>query len=80
MTLSNWVLHKIGDMNVIQRLKKIVAGAHEGTWSSLNNLPSGNALASLTHMARPVTPCLLRYTISTTRKRWLSDPSRHLDG
>lgn len=63
--INNWVLHKIGDMNVIQRLKKIVAGADEGTWSSLNNLPSGNALASFTHMTRPVTivvdptPCQL---------------------
>ncbi|WFT94388.1 ATP-binding protein [Bradyrhizobium barranii] len=63
--INNWVLHKIGDMNVIQRLKKIVAGADEGTWSSLNNLPSGNALASFTHMTRPVTvaidptPCKL---------------------
>jgi hypothetical protein len=63
--INNWVLHKIGDMNVIQRLKKIVAGADEGTWSSLNNLPSGSALASFTHMTRPVTiavdptPCRL---------------------
>jgi hypothetical protein len=63
--INNSVLHKIGDANVVQRLKKIVSGVDEGTWSSLTNLASGNALASFTHMTRPVTvtidptPCKL---------------------
>jgi hypothetical protein len=63
--INNWILHKIGDANVVQRLKKIVSGADEGTWASLTNLASGHALASFTHMTRPVTvtidptPCKL---------------------
>lgn len=63
--INNWVLHKIGDANVVQRLRKIVAGADEGAWASLANMPSGNALASFGNMTRPVTvsvdptPCRL---------------------
>ncbi len=63
--INNWVLHKIGDANVVQRLKKIVAGVPEGTWPSIANLAPGNALASFTHMTRPMlvsidpTPCKL---------------------
>lgn len=63
--INNWILHKIGDGNVVQRLRKIVAGVDDGTWSSLTNLPSGNALVSFTNMTRPVTisvdptPCKL---------------------
>ena len=63
--INNWVLHKIGDANVIQRLRKIVAGVDEGSWGALSNLAAGHALASFTHMTRPVlvtvdpTPCKL---------------------
>jgi hypothetical protein len=63
--INNWVLHKIGDANVVQRLRKILSGVDDGTWSSLTNLPSGHALVSFTHMTRPVTvsvdptPCRL---------------------
>lgn len=63
--INNWVLHKIGDANVVQRLRKILSGVDDGTWASLTNLPSGHALASFTHMTRPVTvtvdptPCKL---------------------
>jgi uncharacterized protein len=63
--INNWVLHKIGDANVIQRLKKIVSGVDDSTWASLVNLGPGHALASFTHMTKPVvvsidpTPCKL---------------------
>jgi len=63
--INNWILHKIGDANVVQRLKKIVSGVDEGSWGSLTNLAAGHALASFTHMTRPVmvsvdpTPCKL---------------------
>jgi helicase HerA-like protein len=56
--INNWILHKIGDANVVQRLKKILSGVDDGTWSSLTNLPSGHARASFTHMTRPVTVAL----------------------
>src|SRR5262249_3760133 len=63
--INNWVLHKITDVNVIQRLRKIIPGVDEATWTSLPNLAPGLALASFTHMARSVlvsvdpTPCKL---------------------
>ena len=63
--INNWVLHKISDANVIQRLRKIIPAVDDGTWTSLPNLASGHALASFAHMARPVlasvdpTPCKL---------------------
>jgi hypothetical protein len=63
--INNWVLHKISDANVIQRLRKIIPAVDDGTWNMLPNLAPGHALASFTHMARPVlvsvdpTPCKL---------------------
>jgi uncharacterized protein len=63
--INNWILHKIGDANVIQRLRKIVGGVPDGTWGSLSNLAPGHALAAFAHMTRPVlvtvdpTPCKL---------------------
>ena len=63
--INNWVLHKISDANVIQRLRKIIPAVDDGTWTMLPNLAPGHALASFTHMARPVlvsvdpTPCKL---------------------
>jgi DNA helicase HerA-like ATPase len=63
--INNWILHKISDANVIQRLRKIIPAVDDGTWASLPNLAPGHALASFAHMARPVlasvdpTPCKL---------------------
>jgi uncharacterized protein len=63
--INNWIVHKISDANVIQRLRKIIPAVDDGTWTSLPNLASGHALASFVHMARPVlasvdpTPCKL---------------------
>jgi DNA helicase HerA-like ATPase len=63
--INNWLCHKIGDANVVQRLRKIVGGVPEGTWNSLTNLAPGHALAAFGHMKRPVlvtvdpTPCKL---------------------
>lgn len=63
--INNWVLHKITDANVIQRLRKIIPAVDDGTWTSLPNLAAGHALASFTHLTRPVlvsvdpTPCKL---------------------
>jgi uncharacterized protein len=63
--INNWVLHKIGDANVVQRLRKVVGGVPDGTWNSLSNLAPGHALVAFGHMTRPVlvtidpTPCKL---------------------
>lgn len=64
--INNWVLHKITDTGVSQRLRKIVPGVTEATWRSLPNLSPGQAVCSFTHLTRPVTatidpsPCQLR--------------------
>jgi DNA helicase HerA-like ATPase len=64
--INNWILHKLTDTGVVQRLKKIVPGVNEATWKSLPNLAPGQALCSFTHLTRPImvtidpSPCKLR--------------------
>lgn len=64
--VNNWILHKLTDTGVVNRLRKVLPGVNEATWSSLPNLAPGQALCSFTHLARPVmtavdpSPCQLR--------------------
>jgi DNA helicase HerA-like ATPase len=64
--INNWMLHKLTDTNVIQRLRKVVPMVSAATWASLPNLAPGQALCSFTHLSRPVlvgidpSPCKLR--------------------
>jgi hypothetical protein len=64
--INNWILHKLTDAGVVNRLKKIVPGVNEATWKSLPNMAPGQAVCSFTHLTRPVTvtidpsPCKLR--------------------
>ncbi len=64
--INNYVLHKITDTNVISRLKHSVGGIDESLWNRLPNLAPGQAIVSMTSMARPLlvainpTPCKLR--------------------
>jgi hypothetical protein len=64
--INNWILHKLADSSVVHRLRKVVPGVTEATWSTLPNLAPGQALCSFTHLKRPVTvaidpsPCKLR--------------------
>ncbi|WP_018262875.1 ATP-binding protein [Methylobacterium sp. WSM2598] len=64
--VNNWILHKLTDSGVVNRLRKVVPGVNEATWNSLPNLAPGQALCSFTHLARPVmttvdpSPCQLR--------------------
>lgn len=64
--VNNWILHKLTDTGVVNRLRKVVPGVSEATWNSLPNLAPGQALCSFTHIARPVmatvdpSPCQLR--------------------
>lgn len=64
--VNNWILHKLTDTGVVNRLRKVVPGVNEATWNSLPNLAPGQALCSFTHLARPVmttvdpSPCQLR--------------------
>jgi DNA helicase HerA-like ATPase len=64
--VNNWVLHKLTDTNVIDRLRKVVPSVSDANWRSLPNFAPGQALCSFTHLTRPVmvavdpTPCRLR--------------------
>lgn len=64
--VNNFILHKIGDANVVSRLKRAVGGVDEALWTRLPRLAPGQAIVSLATLARPMltamdpAPCKLR--------------------
>lgn len=64
--INNFVLHKISDASVVDRLRKSISGIDKGQWGMVPGLAPGQALVSLTSMTRPLlvsidpTPCRLR--------------------
>ncbi|HZT42267.1 MAG TPA: ATP-binding protein [Chthonomonadaceae bacterium] len=66
--VNNFILHKIADSGVIAMLRKSIGGIDESLWLRLPNLAPGQAIVSMTSMARPLlvamdpTPCRLRMT------------------
>jgi len=64
--VNNYILHKIGDANVISRLKRSLGVVDNSLWSRLPNLAPGQALVAMSSFARPLlinidpTPCKLR--------------------
>jgi uncharacterized protein len=66
--LNNYVLHKISDAAVVERLRKSIIGLDKGQWGMVAGLASGQALVSLSNMTRPLlvtvdpTPSHLRLT------------------
>jgi uncharacterized protein len=52
--INNFILHKIADGNVVERLRKSISGLDRGQWGMLPGLAPGQALVSLTHMTRPL--------------------------
>lgn len=64
--VNNWIIHKLTDTNVIDRLRKVVPMVGEATWRSLPNLAPGQSVCSFAHLTRPVmvavdpSPCKLR--------------------
>jgi DNA helicase HerA-like ATPase len=64
--VNNFILHKIGDANVVARLKRSVGGVDEALWLRLPRLASGQAVISLASLSRPMlsamdpAPCRLR--------------------
>ena len=64
--VNNFILHKVGDANVINRLKQTVPGIDASLWRRLPGLAPGQAIVSLTGMTRPLlvavdpTPAKLR--------------------
>lgn len=64
--VNNFILHKIGDANVISRLKRSIGSVDESLWTRLPRLAPGQAVISLSSLARPMltaidpAPCLLK--------------------
>jgi DNA helicase HerA-like ATPase len=64
--INNFILHKIADSGIINRLKRSISGIDESLWSRLPGLAPGQAIVSMAGMARPLlvaidpTPCKLR--------------------
>lgn len=63
--INNWILHKISDASVVDRLKKSIGGINDALWRQLPSLAPGQAIVSCTTLARPLqvsidpTPCHL---------------------
>lgn len=63
--VNNWVLHKISDSGVVNRLKKSIGGIDDSLWKRLTALAPGQALTLFTSLSRPQlvsidpTPCKL---------------------
>ncbi len=64
--VNNYILHKIGDANVISRLKRSLGVVDDSLWSRLPNLAPGQALVAMSSFTRPLlinidpTSCKLR--------------------
>ena len=52
--INNFILHKISDSGVVDRLRKSISGIDKSQWGMLPVLAPGQALVSLTSMARPL--------------------------
>ena len=63
--INNWILHKVSDATVVNRLKRSIGGINEGLWRQLPSLAPGQAIGSFTTFTRPLligidpTPCKL---------------------
>jgi len=63
--INNWVLHKISDANVVNRLRRSIGGIDQALWELLPRLSPGQAVVSFTSLAKPLhvavdpTPCRL---------------------
>lgn len=63
--INNWVLHKINDSGVVNRLRRSISGIDDGLWDRLPGLAPGQAIVSFTSLGRPLqvtidpTPCKL---------------------
>ncbi|HLH63463.1 MAG TPA: ATP-binding protein [Ktedonobacteraceae bacterium] len=64
--INNYILHKISDANVINRLKRSLGVVDDSLWMRLPNLAPGQAIVAMSSFARPLllnidpTPCKLR--------------------
>ncbi len=64
--VNNFILHKVSDVNVINRLRKSIGGVEESLWKQLPSLAPGQAIVAAASMTRPMlvtinpTPAKLR--------------------
>ncbi len=64
--VNNFVIHKISDASVIQRLQRTIPGIDDSLWKRVPALAPGQAVVSLTSLQRPLlvsmdpAPCALR--------------------
>lgn len=52
--VNNWILHKIADEGVVNRLKRSIGGINPGLWKRLPSLAPGQAIVSFTTLSRPL--------------------------
>jgi DNA helicase HerA-like ATPase len=63
--INSFILHKINDANVVNRLKRSIGGVDNSLWNKLPNLAPGQAIISTPSIARSLlaaidpTPCKL---------------------
>jgi uncharacterized protein len=64
--INGWILHKIGDANVVSRLRRSIGGFSDSMWRQLPSLAAGQAAISFVNLRRPLlvtidpTPCKLQ--------------------
>jgi hypothetical protein len=64
--INNYIVHKIADSGVVDRLKRSISGIDKAQWNMVSGLAPGQALVSLTSLTRPLlvsidpTPCRLQ--------------------
>jgi hypothetical protein len=64
--VNSYVLHKIGDPQVVATLRQTVSGIDDALWRRLPGLAPGQAIVAFPHLARPLlvavdpAPCRLR--------------------
>ncbi len=51
---NNFILHKIGDSNVISTLRRSIGGIDDALWERLHNLSPGQAIVSMGSLTRPL--------------------------
>jgi hypothetical protein len=52
--INSWILHKISDTGVVNRLKKSIGGLNDAQWRFLPSLAPGQAVVSFTSFSRPL--------------------------
>jgi DNA helicase HerA-like ATPase len=52
--INNWVIHKVSDANVVNRLQRSIGNIDKSLWARLPTLAPGQATVSFTSLARPL--------------------------